>query len=349
MKLLSREQCTARLKRIFPPEIVDDRVVSGSLAGAAVFVCLYVEAIGGENKVRPSTVLWMCDAVARWRARSRRLSWYRAAITNHEAVRRLLGENGIEHRPWYAENSRETLRDEVFRHWSRLGAIERDEATPTTSSKPAWSLTPDFAALFAQSLSKDRLEQRIEAWQDAHLGPVGLARRAIARQRAQAGHAVVVQLPAAAQRSLRPGDSSLILQGMIEELVPRIMDAPAVLAISESARKADVVDKELLDGLGIVVKADRLLPDALIFDASLGRFWFVEAVATDGEINEARKADLLAWAASQGIAASACGFLTGFLSRAHTAFRRRVASLAWGTLVWFLDEPDKIFRLEELR
>ena len=91
------------------------------------------------------------------------------------------------------------------------------------------------------------------------------------------------------------------------------MDEPAVLAISESARKLDVVDKELLDGLGIVIKADRLLPDALLFDASPGRFWFVEAVATDGEINKARKADLLGWAASQGIAASACRFLTGVL------------------------------------
>ncbi len=126
------------------------------------------------------------------------------------------------------------------------------------------------------------------------------------------------------------------------------MDEPAVLAISESARKVAVVDKELLDGLGIVIKAARLLPDALLFDASPGRFWFVEVVATDGEINEARKADLLTWAASQGIAASACGFLTRFLSRTDAAFRRRVPTIAWGTLVWFLDEPDKLFRLEEL-
>ncbi len=168
------------------------------------------------------------------------------------------------------------------------------------------------------------------------------------RQREQAGHAVVVQLPTGAQRSLRPGDSSLILKGIIEKLVYRIMDEPAVLAISESARKVAVVDKELLDGLGIVIKAARLLPDALLFDASPGRFWFVEVVATDGEINEARKADLLTWAASQGIAASACGFLTRFLSRTDAAFRRRVPTIAWGTLVWFLDEPDKLFRLEEL-
>lgn len=348
MSLLSREQCTVRLKLIFPPEIVDDRVVSGSLAGAAVFVCLYVEAIDGSSKIRPSMVLWMCDAAARWRAGSRRREWYEAASTSHEAVRRLLADQGIDHRAWYAENSRETLRDEVFRQWARLSAIERDEAIPTTSSRPAWSLSGDFAALFDRQLQGKQLDRRIETWQDNNLGPVGLTRRAISRQRAQAGHSVPVQLPSGARRSLRPGDSSLILKGVIEEFAPRLMREPAVLAISESARKVDLLDQELLDNLGIAIKADRLLPDALLFDASSGIFWFVEAVATDGEINQARKDDLLRWASAQGIAPNACGFLTAFLSRTQDAFRRRVSTVAWDTLVWFLDEPKKIFRLEEL-
>jgi hypothetical protein len=348
MSILSREQCTARLRRTFPEEVVDDRVVYGSLAGAAVFVCLYVDAVDGARKIRPSTVLWMCDGAARWHASGRRDAWYRAAMTGHGAVRQLLTEQGIDHRPWYAENSRETLRDEVFRSWSRLGAIERDEAIPTTSSKPAWSLPADFAALFDSGLRGKPLEDRIAAWQNAHLGTVGLTRRAISRQRAQAGHSVSVRLPSGAHRSLRPGDSSLILKGVIEALAPRIMDEPAVLAISESARKADLLDQEILKSLGITITPDRLLPDALLFDAASGTFWFVEAVATDGEINEGRRGDLLRWADAQGIDAEACGFVTAFRSRTQNAFRRRVSAIAWSTLVWFLYEPDRVFRLEEL-
>lgn len=348
MSILSRERCTQRLSVVFPEEVVDDRVVYGSLAGAAAFVCLYVEAVGGARKVRPSMVLWMCDGAARWRAARRRDAWYHAAVSGHDAVRQLLGEQGIDHRPWYAENSRETLRDEVFRAWSRLGAIERDEGIPTTSSKPAWSLTADFAALFDPGLRAKQLDDRIDAWQDANLGRVGLTRRAISRQRTRARHSVSVRLPGGAQRSLRPGDSSLILKGVIEELAPRAMQEPAVLAISESARKVDLLDQELLGSLDITITADRLLPDALLFDAASGTFWFVEAVATDGEINEARRGDLLRWAARQGIDEKACGFVTAFLSRTHGAFRRRVSTIAWNTLVWFLDEPDRVFRLEEL-
>lgn len=348
MKLTSRQESTLRLRRIFPAELVEDRVVAGSLAGAAVFVCLYVDAVDGRNKIRPSTVLWMCDAAARRSTLERRRAWHRAATQNHDAVRALLETWGVEHRPWYAENSRETLRDEVFRAWLRLGAIERDESIATTSSRPAWSLTGDFAALFDGSVRGRPLDDLIEEWQDAHLGPVGLARRAIARRRAQTSQAVTVHLPNGTARELRPGDSSLILRGVVEELAPRLMSEPAVLAISESARKVALLDEDLLRDLGLKVEADRLLPDAILFDAGSGIFWFVEAIATDGEISEARKQELLRWASAQGIAPGACGFVSAFLSRTHDVFRRRVASVAWGTLVWFLDEPDKAFRLEEL-
>jgi hypothetical protein len=50
------------------------------------------------------------------------------------------------------------------------------------------------------------------------------------------------------------------------------MAAPTVLAISESARKVDLVDGELLARLGLSVQADRLLPDAILFDVEPGLF-----------------------------------------------------------------------------
>lgn len=41
------------------------------------------------------------------------------------------------------------------------------------------------------------------------------------------------------------------------------------------------------------------LPDVLLLDAADGRFWFVEVVVSGGEINERRRAELEAWAASR--------------------------------------------------
>jgi len=356
MKLLSRAQCGERLGSIFPPEVVEDpRTVSGPLAAAAVYVCIYLGAFEGHNPIRPSMVLWMCDAVA---TRARRASpkrfaeereqWYRAALRGHKALIELLTEWEIDHRPWYADNSREPLRDEVFREWLRLGPMEHDPSLSTTSPRPAWTLREEFAALFKPQLTDEELGESIRSWQDDNLGTVGRARIRLASERAAAAHAVEVRLPNGSARPLAPGDSSLILKGIIEQLASHLLGQPGVVAISQSRKKIDVLDEELLRELGLTTQAAELLPDALLFDGEEGRFWFVEAVATDGEIHEGRKSELLRWADNHAINADRCGFVTGFLSRTHEAFRRRVSRLAWGTHAWFLDEPDRIVRLEDL-
>jgi len=288
----------------------------------------------------------MCDEAAKRLGREERQAWYRAAVTSKTAVLRLLKSWQVVHRPWYADNSREPLRDETLDGWLRYQAVHRGTAAATTSPKPQWSLAADFAALFDPEITPALLHS-IERWQAGHLGPVGLARGLVARQLAQAANDVV-QLPRNMLRQLAAGASSLILKGVIEELVPRILEEPAVLFISESRRPLDIVDDSLLRTLRLNIVPSSLLPDALIFDATAGTFWFVEVVATDGPIDEARKEKLLSWAVAQSIPTESCRFLTAFSSRLDPTFRRLVASLAWGTHVWFLDEPDKICSLEEL-
>lgn len=357
MKLLSRDACGVRLRAIFPANVVEDpRIVSGPLAAAAVYVCVYLGAFESHSPIRPSMVLWMCDEVAARAVRADpeqfvndREQWYRAALRCHKDLTALLGGWGFAHRPWYADNSREPLRDEVFREWLRLGVMMHDPSLSTTSPRPAWTLRGDFAALFKPQLAGDELAEAIGIWQDEHLGAVGRARIRLASERAAAAHSVEVRLPDGTVRSLSPGDSSLILKGIVEHVAPRRFKQPGVLAISESKKKIHVPDGELLSELKLTIHAAELLPDALLFDGAEGRFWFVEVVATDGEIHEARKAELLRWAAEHGIKPEQCGFITGFLSRTHDAFRRRASRLAWGTEAWFLDEPDQIMRLEELR
>ncbi len=348
MSLPSRALCQERLGLIFPEALPQRGRLTNQLAASAAFVCLYVGAVEGERKVRPSTVLWMCDEAARRTGEQERHQWYEAALRGKRQLAELLATWGITHRPWYADNTREPLRDETFRAWARLGAILRDETVPTTSARPQWSLAGDFAALFDPQLEGDELLERIDDWEDDHLGAVGRARIAVARQLAGPGEQVVVRLPGGQTRTLAPGGSSLILKGVIEELAPRLLDQPAVLFISESRQHLDVIDAELLRELQIEADVARLLPDALLFDAGPGSFWFVEAVLTNGAIDEGRKAALAAWAHEQGIQEGRCRYVTAFASRAMAPFKRLVPSLAWGTHVWFLDEPDKIVRLEDL-
>lgn len=253
VKLLSREECGERLNRIFPAGVVaDPRAVAGPLAAAAVYACVYCGAFQGHNPIRPSMVLWMCSGVARRAAASSpedfmddRERWYRAALRGHDALTGLLAEWGMEHRPWYRDNSREPLRDETFREWLRLGAMDHDASIPTTSPRPAWTLKGDFAGLFMPGLEAVDLTDAIAAWQAANLGAVGRTRIRLEGERRAAEHTVEVRLPNGSVRPLAPGDSSLILKG-----APRLLGSFGVVAISQSKRKVDVSDDELLRDLG---------------------------------------------------------------------------------------------------
>lgn len=248
MKLLSREECGERLNLIFPAGVVaDPRAVAGPLAAAAVYACVYCGAFQGHNPIRPSMVLWMCGGVAQRAAASSpedfiddRERWYRAALRGHDALSGLLAEWGIEHRPWYRDNSREPLRDETFREWLGLGAMDHDASVPTTSPRPAWTLKGDFAGLFKPGLEAVDLTDAIAAWQAANLGAVGRTRIRLEGQRRAAEHTVEVRLPNGSVRPLAPGDSSLILKGVIEQLAPRLLGSFGVVAISQSKRKIDV-------------------------------------------------------------------------------------------------------------
>lgn len=293
-------------------------------------------------------VLWMCDGAAQRRRLTERRAWYDEALRGKRALAELLSRWGIRHEPWYGDNTREPLRDETFRSWAECGAILRDDAVPTTSPVPQWSLASDFAGLFDPRLRGDALEQAISAWRQTHLSAAGLARIAVAEQLSGPGAQVIVQMPGGATRSLAPGGSSLIIKGVIEQLAPRLLAQPSVLFVSESRERVDVVDGRLLERLGIDIDAARLLPDALLFDAGPGVFWFVEAVYTAGPIDEARKEALVEWAEAQKLHPNACRFLSAFVSRTSQPFRQQVAALAWGTHVWFLDEPTNVMRLEDL-
>jgi hypothetical protein len=348
MKLLPRAACQQRLMRIFPKHAVPDPEVRGPQAAAAVFVARYVAWDGTQRPLRPTTVLWFCDVAAKHRGAASRKRWYAAAMRSQRAVGELIESWGGEHRPWYRDNSRESLRDEVFRGWRVFGAIDRDESGATNDNGPVWTLADDFVALFDPNLKGPALQRRITAWQKKHLGPVAATRMAVAQQLARAKHAVAVTLPTGGTRHLRPGGSSLILKGVIEQLAPALMKQPAVLAISESATKVDIVDAALLRHLRLQIQADRLLPDALLFDVHAGRFWFVEAVLTDGVITEARRKEFLSWAHARKIKPKSCGFVTAFASRNGTPVRRRLPALAADTLIWFLDEPDRLLRFERI-
>lgn len=337
----------------FPREAFDP-VLSNLLAASALSVMLYADAVVPDEGplpddahwVRPSMCLWMSDAVYARDGERDRAAWRDAALGNsgRRATLTLQEEWGLLNAAaWYADNSRETLRDETFPAWLDHGALRDRPGIPTTSSRPRWALTEGFADLFTPGLAGGALEAAIEAWRSTRMSPGDRFRITTLRDRERAVHAVRVTLPDGTVRDLEPGDASIILRGVIQEWAPARLSDPVVLSVSEPGDKVYVADASRLRALGLTIDAGNLLPDALIVDiaATPPAFWIVEAVATDGPVTEDRRRQLLRWAGDQRIPPDSCRFLSAFLDRNDGIAKRRLKDLAADTFAWFASEPTR--------
>jgi BsuBI/PstI restriction endonuclease domain/BsuBI/PstI restriction endonuclease HTH domain len=342
--LPDRASYKMRLEEILPASVTGTTASCNEIAGAAAFTLMYVGAVEGERQVRPLMVTQMDSQTAMLRDDEDRLAWHRAAERSAKAIETLTESWGISSRqPWYAADSREGIRDETFRVWAANGALRVDESISTTSSKPRYSFTREFAALLDPALDGAALRAAIDKWQQGHLTPTARLRSQRQREQERRRSAVIVHLPDGGFRELLVGPSSDILKGVVEEFT-RYLSQPTVLFVSQPGEKVNVVDSELLRALRLPIDQQRLLPDALIVDLDPGRdeFWFVEVVATDGPVDDDRKARLLGWAVSSGLDPGRCRFLTAFASRTSREAKKALPTLARGTFAWFLTEPDAL-------
>lgn len=343
--VITPDLAAERLALVFP-RAAFDTVMSNPLAGHAVAAMIYIDAVATSDPSttvwsRPSTVTWMSNEVLACTSEADRDAWRVAARRSRQAVTDLLASWGLSFTPAYADNSRETIRDETYRKWREAGALRKRSGVPTSSPSPVWALEPAFADLFDPALTGADLNAAIETWREGHLSPGAKLKAAYAIHEAQSSTAVKVTLPSGSIRTLEPGIASLILKGVIEQWAPARLSKPVVVSISEPGDKLFTGDNDLLKYLGISIQPSKLVPDAVLADLDEDpvRFWVVEAVNTDGPIDENRKAQLLTWAQQQKIKPADCRFLTAFRSRNDAAARRRLKDLASDTYAWYADEP----------
>lgn len=348
--ILDRKNIEQRLLTIFP-RAAFDAALSSPIAATGVAAMLYVGAVVPEDEdptdshrwVTPTMCLWLSDAAIGHADTDDREHWYAAARRGKKRVRGLVTGWGHEYDPWYENNSREALRDESWRMMRERGAVVWRPGKPKTYSGPRWALSGEFAALFDPDLTGSALEEAIEGWRGGHLDPLEMVRISVQGSLVASATAVTVTLPHdKSTRTLEPGVASQILKGVIEQWAPARLTVPVVVSISEPGNKLYVADAQLLAAAGISISVSTLLPDALIVDIGTkpATFWVVEAVATDGEIDDARKAALLQWAGDQKIPRDRCQFLTAFVSRNAAPARKRLKDLAVGSFAWFLAEPS---------
>jgi hypothetical protein len=338
---VARDLVAERLPLIFPEGTPNRSYCVRELAASTVFTALYIGAV--ENSgcyLGPVHVYRMTTQQAAKSKDSNRES-YAATV---------LKKNGqVSGKRWYADNTREPIRDETLRDGLvAIGAVVRREDLPTTSGQPRYALKVDFAALFDPGLQGKALESAIAAFQSSHLSKSALARVTIMRAGAAASNtSVLVTFPNGETRQLAPGPSSFIAKGVVEVFAKRFLEKPTVIWLSESGNKVVLRDDSIANAIGLKIEADKNLPDVILVDLGPKEplIVFVEVVATDGAVTSRRQEAIYDLTDAAGFDRTQVAFLTAYQDRASAGFKKTVAQLGWGSFAWFVSEPDRIIIL----
>lgn len=339
---VSRELVAERLLLIFPEGTPNRVYCTRELAASTVFAMLYIGAVErSSTRLGPVHVYRMTDLQAQDESEEGRLS-YRSNLRKKSFV--------IPGKRWYADNTREPIRDETLREGLvAVGAVMEDREVPTTSGKPRYALKSDLAELFSPALQGSRLEAAILKWQEEHLNKGALARVSLMRLGAVDKEGVMVHFPNGETRTLSYGPSSMISRAVVEVFAMNFFERPAVLWLSESSNKVAMQDLRMASTIGLDIEAQKNLPDLILVD--LGPtdplIVFVEVVATDGAVTARRQDALFELTDKGGFKRSQVAFVTAYADRESAGFKKTVTGLAWGSFAWFMSEPDKIFMLRD--
>lgn len=340
---VTRDLIEERLPSIFPEGIQNRAYCIRQLSASTIFAMIYIGAVRGDDRyLGPIHVYRMTEEQAsKWDDVSR--------LEFGERVRRK--DYTVAGVRWYADNTREPIRDETLREGLvNIGAVFARTDLPTTSSKPRYALTPAFAALFNPRLIDDALDKAIDAFQRTHLSRSALARVSLVQAGAAASKiGVMVKFPSGETRRLAPGPSSVISKTVIEEFASTFLQNPAVLWLSESGNKVVARDDGIAASIGLKIEADKDLPDIVLAD--LGPtdplIVFVEVVATDGPVSQRRQKALYTLTDAAGFDRAQVAFVTAYQDRSAPGYRKTMSELAWDSFAWFSSEPHNIIHLKD--
>src|SRR5229473_981341 len=340
--LLDVPEIHRRLLQIFPEGTPQRNYCTREMAARAVFVMLYIGAFEGSGTwMAPKHVYRMGTGQSQLRSDTDREAYI-------AAVEKRGSQLPVDR--WFQDNTREPIRDETLRDgFVRMGAVVTRPGIATTSSKGRYALQSAFASLFDPVLEGEPLGLAISSWQERHLSAGALARVRLQQRSATAAQSrVLVTLPNGETRQMEAGPSSVITKAVVQVFALRFLRNPAVLWISESGNKIIQRDDQLAQALGLKIEVDKLLPDTILVDLAPAEplIVFVEAVATAGEISEARRTAFLELMTAARFKAEQVAFVTAFADRNTLAFKRAISNLAWGSFAWCLSEPEHLIVLD---
>lgn len=231
----------------------------------------------------------------------------------------------------YAENTRETIRDDAVKFFVEDGLLLKnpdDPARPTNSGKTAYQIEPTALKLIRKTGSPDWPTELAR-----YLETRAAIKADIARKRNLAR--VPVTLPNGANVALSPGGQNPLIKAIIEQFCPAFAPGGTVLYIGDTENKFAHLEKAALENLGLRFEGSDKMPDVIVHDAAKNWLLLIEAVTSAGPVDGKRRREL-----KELLSTSRAGlvFVTAFATR--VAMRSFVTQIAWESEVWIAEDPD---------
>lgn len=241
----------------------------------------------------------------------------------------------------YAENTRETVRDESIKPMVAAGMLMHNPDQPdraVNSPKSCYQIDPAALNLCRSFGSKD-WQKNLEAY--LSLRPTLAARYAMHRELER----VPVRMATGLELTLSAGQHSRLIKAIIEDFAAHFLAGGDLIYVGDTGSKWAFFDKALLSSLGVTVPHHGQMPDVVLYHRQKHWLVLVEAVASSGPVDGRRHSEL-----SRLFATSSAGlvFVSAFADRGEM-MRKFLSVVAWETEVWCASDPTHLIHFNGSR
>ncbi len=140
-----------------------------------------------------------------------------------------------------------------------------------------------------------------------------------------------------------------LIRAACDYYVPHFLPDYKVIYIDDAdGERVSEPDRQNLYEAGIDITLDDSMPDVLLWNRKTDRLWVIEAVTSDGEVDQHKVNNLTALAKRSGKAG--IDFTTAYQTWSAAARRQgKHKNLAPGTYLWIQEDPSKHYRAEAFK
>ncbi len=137
-----------------------------------------------------------------------------------------------------------------------------------------------------------------------------------------------------------------LIRACCEVYAAKFLPGFAVLFVDDSdGDRVSEGEREAMYGSGLDLSLGDAMPDVILWNRKTDAVWIIEAVTSDGEVDQHKVDRVLAWAKCHG--KTSVGFTTAYPTWKVAAQRQgRHKNIAPGTCIWIREDAAKQFRAE---